>query len=488
MSKRLKLTVIGLLMSLFLVSAVWAQQDVTPFRDFGGIANATRVEGISAGLVLNPEGKGDLLIFPYYDVRTINSKNQDTLFMIINETTNTYTSPTNHHGVAAKLRFREWDKSEEVFDADIWLSDNDVWVGVVRLNATTNIANIWSSDWVIYDFTADYFIVKKLLDNSGAGYDFITQNITFTLPSGWTKEKMTQLGYFEVIGEERTETKVSTTYPDRVYRLDESTEDAGYQYPDCPNSLMGTAYILRSADGVAMGYNATAFANFSVNNRSLFVAPGSLNPQLSSAEDTLDQLEFQLSKEDIFGAYSIESSIAGKASLIITFPTKHYHYDANRNRIVTSNNPYLAAKENDGEVITVTIYDRNENKITPDKSWWSPPPTIPPLSLPYEVNICGFYAGTSPTIAGRDNVAFPTSTFDSGWVWVWFGDAAHGSRTAFPILIDDFQYFGNRFSQYNGLPALALQVQEFSNTSAGGYYGEISDAWYEVEWFRVVAE
>ena len=31
--------------------------------------------------------------------------------------------------MAAKLGFREWDKSEEVFDVDIWLSRGDVWVG-----------------------------------------------------------------------------------------------------------------------------------------------------------------------------------------------------------------------------------------------------------------------------------------------------------------------------------------------------------------------
>lgn len=428
-----------------------------------GEASWWAVEG--AGLVLNPEGKGDLLIFPYFDVRPLNGKAQDTLFVIINEGTD-----GDEQGVVAKLRFREWDKSEEIFDVDIWLSINDVWVGVVTLNPDTGLARITSPDYVVIDYTESKFTISKVL---ASGFDFFTTNITFTLPAGWTKDQMTHLGYFEVIGEERTKSKAASA-------ADTTTVDRLNEDVDCPNVLMGQAYIVRVEDGVLLGYNATAIANFSVTQGSLFAGPGALTPDMSFAEDTLDQLEFQLSKEDIFAAYSIEEEIGAKASLIITFPTKHFHYNAARDRIAGSNNPFQASKENAGEEIVLTVFDRNENKITPEKSWWSPPPVVPPLSLPYEVNICGMYPGLSPTTGGysdRNNVAFPAGEFKTGWIWVNMS-----AKYAEPVLIDYYEYFGNTYIGYYGLPALALQLQEATNFAVGGYYGDMTEAWYEVEW------
>jgi len=414
-----------------------------------------------SGLIVNPEGKGDALIFPYYDVRTLNGKGQDTLFAIINECTN-----GGDQGIVAKLRFREWDKSEEVLDFDIWLSDCDVWIGVITLNTGNGLARISSPDYVVTDYSSTQFVVTKPLLN---GFDFITENITFTLPSGWTKNGMTTLGYFEVIGEERTVTKIKSGTTDKVDRLS--------FFPDCPNVLMGMANIVRVADGVSMGYNAIAIANFYTLG-TLFDFPGSLKPDFSAAEDGLQQLEFELSKEDIFGAYSNETSIAGKASMIITFPTKHFHYDVSRNILVTSNNPFRGAKENDGEVIELTIYDRNENFIKPSQ-FWSPPRK---LKLPYELNICGLYQGSGNAPVGRDNVAFDTGTFDSGWVWVLFD-----TQGAFSIPGGNnnpyFNHFGNFFDEYWGLPAVGLQLQEFSNGAAGGAYGDMNEVWYEVEWF-----
>jgi hypothetical protein len=319
---------------------------------------------------------------------------------------------------------------------------------------------------VVTDYTAAQFTVTKPLVS---GFDFITENITFTLPSGWTKNSMTNLGYFEVIGEELTYTKIKSGTTDKVDRFTD--------YPDCPNVLMGQANIVRVADGVSMGYNAVAIANFYTLG-SLFDYPGSLKPDFSAAEDGLQQLEFELSKEDIFGAYSNETVIAGKASLIVNFPTKHFHYDAKRDIILTANNPFTGLKENDGEVIELTIYDRNENYIKPSQ-FWSPPKK---LKLPYELNICGLYQGSGNAPRGRDNVAFDTGTFDSGWVWILFD-----TQGAVPLVQPRgqafFNHFGNFFDEYWGLPAVGLQLQEFSNGAVGGFYGDMNDIWYEVEWF-----
>ena len=417
------------------------------------------------GLIVTPEGIGDVLIFPYYDVRNLDGKKQDTLFAIINECTD-----SDDQGIVAKLRFREWDKGEEVFDATIWLSKCDVWIGVLTLNETTGLARITSPDHVVVAYSETQFFVQKMLSS---GFDFDSSNITFTLPSGWTKNGMTRLGYFEVIGEEKTTARIKTGSTDEVVRLT--------GYPDCPNVLMGQANIMRVVDGVSMGYNAVAIANFSVTKGTLYSDRAEF-PQLSDAEEGLQQLEFELSKEAIFGAYSNETSIAAKASLIINFPTKHFHYSATRDILVAANNPFRGFKENDGEIIDdIVIFDRNENYYKPYAPFILPPKR----KLPYELNICGLYQGPdhAPIPSGRDNVAFGTSTFDSGWVWVMFKD--HGAT---PLRQPNgqtlFQHFGKSFHEYWGLPAVGLQLQEFSNYNVGGFYGDINDAWYKWKWFE----
>jgi hypothetical protein len=68
----------------------------------------------------NPDGTGQVLVYPYY---TVNSSG--------NNAFNTYISVTNTTSVAKvlKVRFREGRASAEVLDFNLYLSPNDVWVG-----------------------------------------------------------------------------------------------------------------------------------------------------------------------------------------------------------------------------------------------------------------------------------------------------------------------------------------------------------------------
>jgi len=502
MNRKYKFLLIGLMISLFLVPSGWANSSL------GELANETVVvtgapNAVSAGLIVNPDGRGDTLVFPYYDVRTLNGKGQQSLFLIINESAtgggqiigNEVQGDGVDTGIIARIGFREWDKSIEVLDFHIYLSDEDVWVGQVTLNG--NLGNIKSPDFVVVDATNALFYLAKPW--AIVGPDFSTLNINYTPPGGLSKDQLTQMGYIEVIGEEAVAKKPTASSGSSPNTGQPFTHTVARTFLDCPNNMMGTLYILRTDDGVAMGYNATALANFSRNAGSLFGGLGLNTPTLAFAEDTLDQVEFVLSKEDIFGAYSIETEIGASASLLITFPTKHFHYNDSglcRSLIVGSNNPFSAACENDGEEITAKIWDRDENFITIQQGFISPQPPGQKVVLPYEVNIIGFYPGTTTPAPvggaffgiGRDNIAFPVGTFRSGWAWINFpaNVPVAGAKIAFPVLIDFYQYYGNLFDEYNGLPALGLQIQEFFNGVAGGFYGETVPAWYEVEWFLFV--
>jgi len=459
-----------------------------------------------------------VLIFPYYDVREINGKTQDFLFAIINQEWDVCEEQANSagnvcwDGVAAKLRFREWDKSEEVFDVDIWLSRGDVWVGVVTHNTAIPLpygARITSPDFVIINNDANTFTLDTPLKN---GYDFPQ---TAYIPPGSSN----LYGYIEVIGEERTYDHVWTTSPSyKVTRVTATNAGAEVYFnatalpgvSDVPNNLMGYAYLVRVADGQSHAYNAKAIANFNKQIWvTLFSAPGSALPQLTQAEDYLESIEFQISKEEIWGAYDIAAVINGQYSLIVTFPTKHFHFCLKPNYTAVGvattpaacGNAYPTApwtnwdatrgdhNANTPEIYAIQIWDRNENRLQPPPCYISPCPPGSSIGFPYEVNILGFYQGSIPVVpavGNRNNLAVSTSTFESGWFEIEFSDLNYFDTTFWAGGLGHFFNFGTLYAGYNGLPGFALQLQEYSNNAVGGWYGAILDAYYAWEpWGRV---
>jgi hypothetical protein len=488
-----------------------------PFGTFGPNSGTTAGTIVGSGTAT-----GDALIFPYYDVRAISvlgaNQEQDFYFCVINETVNptTFGTDTTWGGVAAKLRFREFDKSLEVYDVDIWLSCNDVWCGTLVNN--NGIPRITSGDYVITGpsaataCTTDDFVLDNTTLAAGRDFRVALQNID---------PARSLYGYFELIGTEMTACGTHT-----------ETEQAGTlvsrwcpggppcEFLDAPNTLAGYAYIVRPTDGVAMGYNATNIDNFSRHSRglppsvnpyladrsgcgfSLFAGAGSERPDLTDCEDTLDQLEFEMSKFLISGGFAIETGYVGRTSTVVTFPTKHFHFASSSPFTLRSNSgvygvgdfpwgsPFAGATSNTGELVGVRVWDRSEHEFSIPGGFESPPPPTISNGLPWEVNVIGWYTGSSsPTLVGRDNVGFPVgdSVF-SGWFLLEFDQVRDLSvGTPSPIgnnKLFDFDYFGNLFRAYKGLPALALIIQQFNNLNltAGGAYGEILPAFSRPDW------
>ena len=79
-----------------------------------GIAGVAGFAGLANAVELNPDGLGQVLIYPYYTV----NKSQDSLFSVVN---------TTGVGKAVKVRFLEGYNSREVLDFNLFLSPNDVW-------------------------------------------------------------------------------------------------------------------------------------------------------------------------------------------------------------------------------------------------------------------------------------------------------------------------------------------------------------------------
>ena len=80
-----------------------------------GIAGVAGFAGLANAVDLNPDGLGQVLIYPYYTV----NKSQDTQFSVVN---------SSDIGKAVKVRFLEGYNSREVLDFNLYLSPNDVWI------------------------------------------------------------------------------------------------------------------------------------------------------------------------------------------------------------------------------------------------------------------------------------------------------------------------------------------------------------------------
>jgi len=376
---------------------------------------------LKSGTILNSEGEGDCLIFPYYDVRTIDGKHQITEFQIQN---------AGEYGIAAKLRIREWSRGREVFSKDIWIPSNGVWTGTIEISDDGTNAVLTSSDHVILRYDSSFFYLSNpLSDGSPFSTKYIRKN----------NGESTLYGYIEAIGEEKTSPK---NVIGRVGRLAKSERD-------CPNTLKGKTVISRVEDGVSMGYDAAAIGNFSRGQGSLFRSVGSTFPRLDIGEDTLDQSEFQLSKCEIRGSYSLDPSTQSRTSMIVTFPTKHFHY-RNGNRINQVDNPFETPKEMGGEIVGVTLSEEGE-KIADSE-----------IDLPFSVNVIGLYKEDSGSLTGIDNVSLPTGASELGEAMLTSDSLSQR------FLIPDFEnYFApnqGRFMMYKGLPAVGLILQESQNS------------------------
>ncbi|HET6565565.1 MAG TPA: hypothetical protein VFG52_09155, partial [Xanthomonadales bacterium] len=89
-----------------------------------GLAGAAGIAGTAQAVNLNPDGLGQLLIYPYYTVKDGNT----TILSVVN---------TTDSAKAVKVRFKEGYNSREVLDFNMYMSAYDVWTAALYDDAGT---------------------------------------------------------------------------------------------------------------------------------------------------------------------------------------------------------------------------------------------------------------------------------------------------------------------------------------------------------------
>ncbi len=405
-----------------------------------GIAGVAGIANMASAVNLNPDGLGQVLLFPYY---TVNG-GQQTLISVVN---------TTDMGKAVKVRFLEGYNSREVLDFNLFMSAYDVWTANVFSLSDAGLsgtgAGIFSAD---NSCTAPAFTMGPL--GNGYGYQkFLnyayTGNYSDTGPTG---DSRTREGHFEMINmgdiEPASDLGAAITHdstgvpPDCAHA--ESLAEA-YTFPANTGGLFGSASIVDVANGVFYAYNADALDGFS--QTSLFTQTGFLTPSLAQVNDSgaptsvtsyvfnngqlvtssytsqpIDAVSSVFMASDVYNEYVAAADGSVGTDWVVTFPTKRFYVDKDTYPGNTTA-PFEEAfgESEDGlscTVVGINIFDREEQTSTPSGCGFSPcPPGQPPSSLCHETNVISFLpGGTGTDILSSGLTSNINPIADAGWV------------------------------------------------------------------------
>ncbi|HET9049990.1 MAG TPA: hypothetical protein VFN29_13655 [Chiayiivirga sp.] len=296
-----------------------------------GVAGVAGLAGVAQAVNLNPDGIGQVLLYPYY---TTNGGNT-TLFTVVN---------TADVGKAVKVRFLESLNSKEVLDFNVYMSPFDVWTAAIFDNAgvagiqtqdTTCVApnkvmtqftpfrNFEFTNWLpdLLGRSTDADSVAKNESRKRQGHVEVIEmgdlgglahaNSKHGLYGGVWKPK--DCSYFETqwasnaAGTWLNETGGVLGMPNYgrglhdVYAPGSGYVDpvTGLEFRDVGGigGIFGSAYIVNAAQGTAYSYNAEAINGFYsisdvttgvASDRNLHYAPGTPSPSLFHAANAYD--------------------------------------------------------------------------------------------------------------------------------------------------------------------------------------------------------
>lgn len=482
-----------------------------------GIAGVAGLASVSNAVNLNPDGLGQVLVYPYYTVQA----NNQTLLSVVN---------TTNRAKSVKVRFLEGRNSREVLDFNLYLSEFDVWTAVIGAVDATGPAYILTDD--------NSCTVPQIKGNTGAagaisigGRTAVPfRNFAYTSPSdgGGSGLDRTREGHFEMIemgtliGASASAARHNNGTPSNCGTLRGAWATGGYwtvngnvDHNPPSGGLFGAATIINVPQASAYGYNADAIDGWSVRIR--HTQPSSLSPTIADANtDPVDPTiatSYVIDGRDVIDSdwvsvpsqttsttvgarvdavsslymhnaiqneFVTEGGVFGgddqsDSEWVITFPTKRFYVDP---QIVGGGRipPFRSVFGSAGacEPVSFSVYDREERTFAPNPDDFSPRPIIPGDALCWEAQVVSYNDEATPEntdiLGSRNAYNLNTGTFQTGWISVIFTNADQGGIQPSSRLSDD----GDR---YTGLPVtgfwLLRQVNNQAAPGSVGIYGSV---------------
>src|SRR5690625_627322 len=468
-----------------------------------GLTGVAGMAGVANAVNLNPDGLGQVLLYPYYTAREGN----DTLISVVNTTDSVK---------AVKVRFIEALNSREVLDFNLYLSPYDVWTSAVT-DLGGGVPGMRTTDT---SCTVPYFqggtpgnVGEQEFLNyqyAGGNWDGVTEDI-----------ERAASGYIEII---EMGTVVDSTLAAAATHSSAGTPavlaagtgpchfiTAAWQGGDWDNSpdfgiegatggLFGSGTIVNVDEGTMISYNATAIDGFWSSGDSNHTDPGNILPNLGSGDEEsyvfnngvldnqfwnegIQAVDAVLSHDFIFNEYVVDEDRNAASEWVVAFPTKSSHVDTGvGGQNEGANTPLApftdtwAVNPNTGaalpacEAFDFDFWDREEQRVE-SGIIVSPPPPTARFELCREVNVIRFaHTGAIDNSEilkevqrsgnlGYTNFKLP-SQFSEGWVRFNLGkdDKTGSSRWSEPSTSE---------VQYLGLPVIGFWANTVQNGALG---------------------
>jgi hypothetical protein len=451
-----------------------------------GLAGVAGIVGSAQAVNINPDGLGQVLIYPYY---TVNNGNQ-TVLSVVN---------TSESAKAVKVRFLEGKNSREVLDFNLYLSAYDVWVAALY-DAPVACVPEQECEPVPTLVTPDTSCTVPYFYGGDGTQKFVPWGLTDevdydgSIASLGSISRATE-GHFEMIemgtvvedsDSEEYITHVAGVPGDcnelvlawtQLDDLDDDTRGYWLQNPttDMTNpsgGLFGGAAVVNVNEGTMYSYDARAINGYSdtlvVNGLPLHTQPGFTAPNLNSGSETtgyvflddggntswsfnrgVDAVSYVFMHDSVMNEYTTNDDLGADTEWVVTYPTKHFYVYPETSGSLTVLAPFTNLWNGDDarpntacEVILLdTIWDREEGIPGIDNPTGepippivSPPPPdviidpdpVVPFEMCYETNVIAFGAG-SGDIFGSANLHTIDNgtaffTSDHGWARLQLDD------------------------------------------------------------------
>jgi len=334
-----------------------------------GLAGAAGIAGTAQAVNINPDGLGQVLIYPYYTTRGGNQ----TLLSVVN---------TTEDAKAVKVRFLEGYNSREVLDFNMYMSMYDVWVAAIEDDGA-GTPTLYIPDSTC---TVPYLFEQDSNDDGVGEQPFLPFAYSGNNSDGGpTDISRASEGHFEMIemGNLVDDTATAKTLGSAEAATHVLTED-GPRPRDCQQlvdnwtqfgvgpdgmwiddatldidrgngGLFGGAAIVNANNGTMYSYDARAIQGFdNSDDAHLHYMPGNELPSLNdgnridatiffgeplaeavtfdySPNRTVDAVSAVFMKENIMNEYNKEFDLNAKSEWVVTFPTKNFYVDPVRN-------------------------------------------------------------------------------------------------------------------------------------------------------------
>jgi len=452
----------------------------------GAIGATGAVEAVN----LNPDGLGQVLIYPYYTVRSnAAGAAYNTLISVVNTTAS---------AKAVKVRFVEGKNSKEVLDFNLFLSGHDVWTAAVVATATG--AGVTSDD-------KSCILPSQLPKNGQPPQLFVnfaySSDTTIlsdgTKVAGDTTLDRTREGYVEIIEMARywdtSTTSINVTHVGGTpYACGDMTDAIAAESPITGNGgLFGGVTLINVQEGSAYSQDATALDNFATNGDIYFNA-GSASPSLADVNPavsvviangaavitdwtvapnlSLDAVSAVLMHDSVLNEYSTDPGVLANTDWVVTMPTKS-----------TGSSPYV--KVGTGAAIhpfqrnfngtagacddvSVKTWDREEKSPSTPGGFSPPPPPGKASSLCWEANVLTFQAnGILGSVNSKLVGGIGANNQINGWAKLTFvysnATLIGGATTQVTLGVNGTSTSNFTSATYAGLPVVGFAVQSYNN-------------------------